>query len=125
MFAKLKAAVPRAAQAAFFTGVVVVVWLSLEPRYTPDRNVWERMDHLPHVLAYGALTLSAAMGFQRGRPVLAVCLGLIVLGTFLEFAQLYVPGRSAGFGDVIANVTGIAFGLAAAKVGERVAGIIA
>ncbi len=126
MNAKSKPVHRRAAQAAFSVGVgvVVVVWLSLLPRSTSERFFWEQSDYLPHVIAYAALAIFASVGFQRRQRVLIACFGLVVLGLFLEIAQQYVPGRSPRFGDIVANVIGVVLGLAAARVGERVASTI-
>ena len=114
----------RAARLLLGVGVIAVVWLSLVPRGSEEREFWEHWNYLPHVLAYAALAVCGALGFQQRRPVLTASTGLIVLGCVLELAQVYVPGRSPGLGDVAANVIGIALGLVMARAGEKFAGAV-
>ncbi len=69
-----------------------------------------------------ALAICGAVGFLGRRPLLIVSLGLIVLGCSLEAAQIAVPGRDPSIGDAIANIAGIALGLAATWIGNQLVG---
>lgn len=105
---------------SFSIGVLAVTWLSLTPRDAlPQINMWDKPQHL---IAYAVLATCGAVGFVGRRPRLMVGAGLMILGSGLELAQAAVPGRNASFGDVVANTAGIALGLAAVWIGDRLVG---
>lgn len=71
-------------------------------------------DKLQHFLAYVVLALVFAAAFSR-RHWLGIAAGLFVFGALIELLQWWLPGqRSAEWGDLAANVGGIATGLVAA-----------
>lgn len=74
-------------------------------------------DKLQHFVGYAVLALWFAGIYPRSRyPLIAG--GLFLLGIGIEFAQSVMGlGRQADPLDVLANATGIAFGLAAALLG--------
>ncbi len=105
---------------SFAIGVLAVTWLSLVPQDAlPEINMW---DKLQHAMTYTALAICGAVGFLGRRPLLIVSIGLIVLGCSLEAAQAAVPSRDPSIGDAIANIAGIALGLAAAWIGNQLVG---
>ena len=57
-----------------------------------------------HVLVFAALTLGLLITIP-GRPHLCVNTAML-LGVFLEAAQVFVPSRTAGFGDLLYNLAG-------------------
>ncbi len=110
----------RIARISFTLGVLVVTWLSLTPWDAwPEIDMWGKLDH---VMAYTVLAVCGAVGFLARRPRLIVGVGLIVLGCSLEVAQAAVSGRNPSIGDAIANIAGIALGLAAVWIGNRLLG---
>ncbi len=110
----------RIARISFTIGVLAVTWLSLTPRDAlPEIHMWDKSQH---VMAYAVLAICGAVGFLAGRPRLMVGVGLIVLGCSLEVAQAAIPGRNPSMGDAVANIAGIALGLAAAWIGNRSVG---
>ncbi len=110
----------KVARFSFTIGVLAVTWLSLTPQDAlPEIDMW---DKLQHAVTYAALAICGAVGFLGRRPLLIVSLGLIVLGRSLEAAQIAVPGRDPSIGDAIANIAGIALGLAATWIGNQLVG---
>ena len=108
------------ARLSFTIGVLAVSWLSLAPQDAlPGIDMW---DKLQHVVAYTALAICGAVGFLGRRPLLIVGIGLAVLGCGLEAAQAAIPSRNPSIGDAIANIAGIALGLAAAWIGNQLVG---
>lgn len=101
------------AGAAFAAGALAVTVLSLLPReVVPDVDLGDKVQHL---IAYLCLALAGGIAFPDRRSLLALGLGLVVLGAGLEFAQAIVPGRFASVGDAIANTLGVALGLTIAR----------
>ena len=89
--------------------VVVVGYLALTP--TPPRDVTLGWDKLNHGAAFAALALSGCLGFRATRTaMLRVTLALIAYGGLIEVVQLFVPGRSSEWGDLLADVVGVAAG---------------
>ena len=108
------------ARLSFTVGVLAVSWLSLVPQDAlPEIDIW---DKLQHAMAYAVLAICGAVGFLGRRPLLIVGVGLIVLGCTLEMAQAAVPGRYPSIGDAVANIAGIALGLAAAWIRNQLVG---
>jgi VanZ family protein len=71
-------------------------------------------------MAFTALAFSGYLAFpatQRTRT--ALLLGLLAYGGLIEVLQLFVPGRSAEWGDLLADGIGIAFGAALAALAVR------
>ena len=108
------------ARLSFTIGFIAVTWLSLTPQDAlPEIHMWDKLQHL---MAYAVLAICGAVGFLGRRPRLIVSIGLIVLGCGLEVAQAAVPGRNPSIGDAVANIAGIALGLATAWIGDRLVG---
>ncbi len=103
---------------SFTIGVIAITWLSLTPRdaLPPEIHTWDEPQHL---MAYAVLAICGAVGFLGRRPRLIVGVGLIVLGSGLEAAQAAIPSRNPSIGDAIANIAGIALGVAAAWMGNQ------
>jgi VanZ family protein len=78
------------------------------------------LDKAAHLLAFTALACSAHLGFHasRGDTRTALLLGgiLLVYGGLIEVMQLFVPGRSAQWGDLLADGVGIALGISLAAL---------
>lgn len=108
----------RAARAAFAAGTVAVTILSLLP-YDVLRPETGLSDKLEHLLAYGVLAVTGAIGFPSNRGQVRVAVGLIGLACLLEVGQGWVPGRTASLADAAAGALGVAIGLAACRLLPR------
>ena len=88
-----------------FTALSVVGISVLPGRDVPNIGLWDKLEH---VIAYATLALVGAFAFPGflGAALLAVLLP--ALGAVMEICQLFVPGRSAEFGDAVANTVGVA-----------------
>lgn len=95
--------------------VCVLYALSLDPG-TPKPGT-PGVDKVLHVAAYGTLGLLLARG-AGGAPRWAAAVALVVLGALAgigdEWIQSGVPGRTASVWDVVADVVGVAGGVALA-----------
>jgi VanZ family protein len=71
---------------------------------------WDKADHLT---AFSVLAWVGVIAWH-GRPRLRwpLALGLFAFGGLIELAQLFVPGRSSDWVDLLADTLGIALGLA-------------
>ena len=74
-------------------------------------------DKLAHFTAYGALAVTAAIGFaQSARGIFAVFVATFLFGTLMEFAQGFIGERETDSLDLIANMGGLAAGIAAGAI---------
>jgi VanZ family protein len=96
----------------------VICYLALTP--TPPQEASFGWDKANHTLAFLALTLAGCLGFRGARRgTLWVLLGIFGLGCAIELVQLFVPGRSCEWQDLLADSAGIALGLAVALAALR------
>ena len=101
--------------------IVAVSYLALTPH--PPAGVDTGWDKLNHMSAFTALALCAHLGYPASRRARGVLLGaLLAYGGLIEALQSFVPGRSAEWGDLLADAVGIASGAALAAVVLCVAG---
>ncbi|MGE0725258.1 MAG: VanZ family protein [Alphaproteobacteria bacterium] len=109
--------------AAWAVGLVLLAWISLEPRFAPPGGSGGALapDKLLHVLAYALFAAFPALAGIGRRRALAIGLALVVLGALLELAQRYLPGRRFGWDDMLANVVGAAIGAAVAAAADALA----
>ena len=88
---------------------VTVSYLALTP--SPPKGVDLGWDKLNHASAFAALALAACLGWPEMRygkaPMLAA---LLAYGGAIEIIQLFVPGRSCEWGDLLADAVGISLG---------------
>ena len=89
--------------------IAAVSYLALTPQ--PPAGVDLGWDKLNHVAAFTALAFSACRGFpdSRGTRLVVLC-ALLAFGGLIEVLQYFVPGRSSEWGDLLADVIGIASG---------------
>ena len=90
--------------------IVVVSCLALSPKPPPSVDFgWDKLNHM---LAFSAMAFCATLGSQtsRGVRVLLLC-ALLAFGGLIEVLQLFVPGRSSEWGDLLADSLGIACGV--------------
>lgn len=99
--------------ALWAVAVLTVVVVCLIP--PPPIPLPENSDKGEHFLAYFILAGSAVQLFRRGRPLLWVGLGLVLMGIGIEFAQgALTSNRSADPMDAVANTIGVLVGLGTA-----------
>jgi VanZ family protein len=96
-------------RAMLFLLVVLVSCLALTPKPLEDSE--SSLDKVGHLMAFTALAFSGYLAFPSSRGTRAALLvGLLVYGGLIEVLQLSVPGRSAEWGDLLADGIGIVFG---------------
>jgi len=96
--------------------LVVVSYLALTPK--PPEGFESGLDKVAHLLAFTSLALSGYLGFPASRGIrTAVVFGLLAYGGLIEVLQLFVPGRSSEWGDLLADGIGIVFGTGLAALG--------
>jgi VanZ family protein len=99
----------RAWRALVMLLVVVVSCFALTP--TPLEGSESPLDKVGHLMAFSALAFAGYFGFSTSRGMRAALLfGLLAYGGLIEVLQLFVPGRSSEWGDLIADAIGIASG---------------
>lgn len=90
--------------------VIVVCLIPPPPLALPQGS-----DKVEHFLAYFLLGGSAVQVFQRGRALLWVAVGLVLMGVGIEIAQgALTETRMADPADALANTIGVVAGLATA-----------
>jgi VanZ family protein len=71
--------------------------------------------NLTHLFVFGVLGLLAGIALPRW-PVRRVLAWTIVIGAATELAQLWIPGRTPRFWDIVANAGGVLIGMAFASL---------
>ncbi len=100
--------------------ICVVSKLALTPSNYPHVSLgWDKLNHFA---AFAALAMAAWLGFRSARQhqwISLLC--LLSYGGGIEVAQLYVPGRSSEWLDLLADAIGISLGrwIACALVKQR------
>ena len=90
--------------------VVAVSYLALTPK--PPHGAESGLDKVAHLLTFMALAFSGCLAFPASRGTrTALPFALLAYGGLIEVVQLFVPGRSAEWGDLLADGIGIAFGI--------------
>ena len=97
--------------------IILVVFLSLTPKIEIPLG-FRDSDKIAHFVAY--IWLSVLPFFAFSPPAaLRRALFMVPLGIGLEFAQTMIPGRFFSFGDILANIAGIALGIWMARSLKR------
>ena len=104
----------RAVLAVSFVLAVVTCYLTLLTK--PDLSGQQQFDKLYHFLAFAALVLPSAL-FDR-RDMLWIAVSALALGAIIEVIQPSF-GRSADMQDWIADIAGVALGIALALLYRR------
>ena len=100
-------------KALWAAGVMILLLISLLPKELLDVEP-PFSDKILHFLAYLAVTLPGSLAASSVRRMLFVGFGMVLLGSFIEVLQNYVPGRSPELLDGLANLAGVVAGLALA-----------
>jgi len=101
-------------QALLVLLLVVVSYLALTPK--PLEGSESGLDKVGHLLAFIALGFTGYLGLPA-RTALPFCLARI--RGLLEVLQMFVPGRSAEWGDLLADGIGIGVGIGLAAFVSR------
>ena len=104
---------PRFWLGVWLAAVLTVIVVCLIP--PPPLALPQGSDKVEHFLAYFLLGGSAVQVFQRGRALLWVAAGLVLMGVGIEIAQgALTETRMADPADALANTIGVVVGLATA-----------
>ncbi len=76
-------------------------------------------DKVGHFGLYGTITFALAMMVKTRNQMIAVGVGVILLGIGDEFRQLLEPRRNFSISDVLANAGGVSLGLLAVLLVTR------
>lgn len=108
---------PRYWRQLFWTAVVAGVVLALWPVSEPTERLFPHADKVQHGLAFALLVGLGWLG--RLRPLVRLCLGLLLLGGAIEVAQSFTATRSAEWADILADAIGIGVGALGATWTQR------
>jgi len=92
----------------FIAYALLVMTFSLIPTAIGGSAMYA--DKLAHFIAYGGMGFLAYISVASVNKRVYLFLLVISLGVVLEFFQLYIPGRSASFVDIMANTLGVIVG---------------
>jgi VanZ family protein len=93
--------------------IVFITICSLLPNTSPAMQALSSLnlsDKFEHLCAYAFLAFLPAL-HERRRFTLLAALGAVLLGVFLEFAQLFSKSRTWELSDMGADALGVALGL--------------
>lgn len=76
-------------------------------------------DKLVHATLFACMGFLAVRGWTQRRQLAWVLLGVVWLAPQTEWLQAYIPGRGASLADVLADVLGLAVGVAWALLLRR------
>lgn len=84
-----------------------------------EADVTHNSDKLVHATLFACMGFLAVRGWTQRRQLLGVLLVVLWLAPQTEWLQTYIPGRGASLGDVLADVLGLAVGVAWALLLRR------
>ncbi len=108
----------------WLVGLAAVIVGSLAPAQSPVIGLIDRVhvnDKVEHLTAYAVLAALPALRQFRCRRLAPTLVFLCILGGVLELGQLFSPGRSCDWHDLLANVCGILAGAALVCILQRFA----
>jgi VanZ family protein len=96
----------------------VVSWFAFKPSL-PSQE-WAHLDKLQHISAFATLGLVASLGWAPVPGLFSrVAAGLMAYGLFIEAVQTQLPSRTGSWADWVADLAGVALGLALARLMQR------
>ena len=96
--------------AFWIISILLVSYYSLTPRLEFPVDFWNA-DKVYHLLAYGWLAILPIFGYSTKKRAMIASISMIFLGIGLEIGQIYVPGRTFSFLDILANSLGVFIGM--------------
>ncbi len=108
--------------------MAVLTWASVAPaeslHLTARTRARQSLNNLLHVPGYGFLAglfVLALLGADRSTPRATVLGGSLAAtyGALMEFAQVWVPGRTGSLSDCMLNIAGAIIGALAALAATR------
>ncbi len=85
----------------------LVALLSLLPPGDLGPGQWDKLAHFSCYALFAVLAFRVA---KRGNGFLALCLGIVIYGGLLEYAQSLTPDRMMSTYDFLANTLGVIVG---------------
>ena len=82
-------------------------------------DVSQNTDKLVHATLFACMGFLAVRGWAQRRQLVWVLLGVMWLAPQTEWLQAYIPGRGASLADALADVLGLAVGVAGAVLLRR------
>lgn len=79
-------------------------------------DITHNSDKLVHAMLFACLGYLAVRGWTQRRHLAWVLLGVLWLAPQTEWLQAHIPGRGASLADVLADVLGLAVGVAVARL---------
>ena len=93
---------------AFF--VILLVLCVAGMRGEPVPQVFENQDKLHHWAGFACLTVSAYLAFP-GTRIIWLLFWTLLGSMLIELEQSFMPLRTASWGDMVANATGVLCGM--------------
>ena len=97
--------------------ICVVLIGSLSPSDSALMRTVDGLDinnKILHFSAYVCLAILPVLGIRKRNKALMAAASMVLLGLLVEFAQNLVPGRTPEVADEVANILGVASGIAIA-----------
>jgi VanZ family protein len=108
----------------WLVGLAAVIIGSLAPAQSDVMSLIDQAhinDKVEHFTAYAVLAALPALQRFRCCRLAPILVFLFLLGGALEFSQLFSPGRSCDWHDLLANSCGILAGAALVRILRRFA----
>jgi VanZ family protein len=105
---------PAIFMAIWVAGLLALAPLSLLPGTAPPVGVWDidlSFDKILHVIAYGGAAGIPMLALASVRWRAAGVSIALLASLAYEIGQSFVPGRSFGYDDLLANLGGVALGV--------------
>lgn len=95
--------------------IVIVAYLAFTPEPPPSLDLgWDKLNHSS---AFVALAIAACFSFPDSvRHQVVGLSGMLAYGGMIEIVQLYIPGRTGEWADLLADSLGIGIGAAMAML---------
>jgi VanZ family protein len=78
---------------------------------TPKTGGWPYWDKVQHIMGFGVLTTIGCFAYMQKKTW--ICAGLVTYGALIEYFQSVLTiSRTASFGDWLADIFGVAMGVA-------------
>ena len=84
-----------------------------------EADITHNSDKLVHATLFACMGFLAVRGWAQRRQLAWVLLGVMWLAPQTEWLQAYIPGRGASLADALADVLGLAVGVAGAVLLRR------